>query len=477
MRDRRHRRGRHRHGFIGTVHVEALRRIGVQVHGVLGIIAGARRRPGRRRSASRAPTPPSTSCCADPRVEVVHVTSPNHLHDPQAQAILAAGRHVVCEKPLAMTAAESAELVVAAAASRPRQRGQLQHPLLPAQPARATAPSRRRARRHPARHRPLLPGLAVPGDRLELAARSRTRRRPAGVRRHRLPLGGPDELHHRPARHLGDGGAGDRHRRPPRADRSGRDLLDRASPPTPSPAPMATEDTALLLLRFANGARGAVAISPDQRRPQELAPVRDRRLDARRRPGTPRSPTSSGSAIATGRTRSCIRNPALMGPSGHAPPRACPAATSKASATPSRALSGPSMPPSSPGGRPPAPTYPTFADGHDEMLVGDAVAGAPGEGRWVDVVARHRSPPTSAAATRRPRPMKLGLLTAPFPETPLDRRRRLDRRERLREPRDRLLAAGHRSDPALRGHVPHRRREPVGRPGDARSSTRSTARA
>ena len=42
---------------------------------------------------------------------MVHVTSPNHLHVPQTKAILAAGKHVVCEKPLALTATESGELV------------------------------------------------------------------------------------------------------------------------------------------------------------------------------------------------------------------------------------------------------------------------------------------------------------------------------------------------------------------------------
>jgi predicted dehydrogenase len=47
----------------------------------------------------------------DPRVEVVHVTSPNHLHHRHASAALRAGKHVVCEKPLAMTSAESADLL------------------------------------------------------------------------------------------------------------------------------------------------------------------------------------------------------------------------------------------------------------------------------------------------------------------------------------------------------------------------------
>jgi predicted dehydrogenase len=38
-------------------------------------------------------------------------------------------------------------------------------------------------------------------------------------------------------------------------------------------------------------------------------------------------------------------------------------------------------------GRPAAsPRYPTFADGHDEMLVADAVAESARTGRWVDVL-------------------------------------------------------------------------------------------
>jgi predicted dehydrogenase len=54
---------------------------------------------------------------SDPAVQVVHVTSPNVAHYPQVRAILAAGRHVVCEKPLAMTSAQSAEMRAQARAS------------------------------------------------------------------------------------------------------------------------------------------------------------------------------------------------------------------------------------------------------------------------------------------------------------------------------------------------------------------------
>ena len=95
-------------GSSGPSTSRPLRRIGVQVRGVLGSTPGARRGPGRRRSASRRAYASLDELLADPAVDVVHVTSPNDLHLPQAKAILAAGRHVVCEKPLAMTAAESA---------------------------------------------------------------------------------------------------------------------------------------------------------------------------------------------------------------------------------------------------------------------------------------------------------------------------------------------------------------------------------
>jgi predicted dehydrogenase len=100
-------------GFIGTVHVEALRRIGVRVTGVLG---SSPERSDESAAALDVPRGYASleELLADAAVHVVHVTSPNQLHHPQVLAILAAGRHVICEKPLSMTSAESAELVAAA---------------------------------------------------------------------------------------------------------------------------------------------------------------------------------------------------------------------------------------------------------------------------------------------------------------------------------------------------------------------------
>src|SRR4029079_11511425 len=103
-------------GFIGTVHVEALRRIGVQVRGVLG---STPERGEARASALGVPRayPSLEALLDDPAVDAVHVTSPNDLHLPQAKAVLDAGRNVIREKPLAMSADESRELVQLSARS------------------------------------------------------------------------------------------------------------------------------------------------------------------------------------------------------------------------------------------------------------------------------------------------------------------------------------------------------------------------
>jgi predicted dehydrogenase len=103
-------------GFIGTVHIGALRRLGVPVMGVLGSSAarGAERAAALGISRSYASL---QDLLADPKVQVIHVTSPNQAHFPQVMQILAAGRHVICEKPLAMTAAQSGQMVAAARAS------------------------------------------------------------------------------------------------------------------------------------------------------------------------------------------------------------------------------------------------------------------------------------------------------------------------------------------------------------------------
>jgi predicted dehydrogenase len=66
--------------------------------------------------AERAATS-AAELVGDPDIDVVHVCTPNNLHLPLAEAALEAGKHVVCEKPLGMDAAEAEQLAAAAAGS------------------------------------------------------------------------------------------------------------------------------------------------------------------------------------------------------------------------------------------------------------------------------------------------------------------------------------------------------------------------
>ena len=103
-------------GFIGPVHVEALRRLGHDVVGVLGSTPDRAKATTAAIGISRIYSS-YDDLLADRDVQVVHITSPNRHHFEQCKQAIAAGKHVVCEKPLAMTTAETRELVTLAAAS------------------------------------------------------------------------------------------------------------------------------------------------------------------------------------------------------------------------------------------------------------------------------------------------------------------------------------------------------------------------
>lgn len=101
-------------GFIGVAHVEALRRLGVNVVGVVG---SSPERALEKTEAANLPVVFDSleDCLARADVDVVHVASPNHVHFEQAMAVLDAGKHVVCEKPLGLDSTETSRLVEAAA--------------------------------------------------------------------------------------------------------------------------------------------------------------------------------------------------------------------------------------------------------------------------------------------------------------------------------------------------------------------------
>ena len=74
-------------GFIGVAHVEALRRLGVNVVGVVGST------PERARAKAEAADLPTVydsveALAADPDIDVIHVASPNHVHADQVRLVL-----------------------------------------------------------------------------------------------------------------------------------------------------------------------------------------------------------------------------------------------------------------------------------------------------------------------------------------------------------------------------------------------------
>lgn len=106
-------------GFMGPTHTEALRRAGVDVKGILGVdeaeTSSAVSSLGLAKGYASL-----DEVLKDDDVQSVHLCVPNKLHYEFAKAALEAGKHVMCEKPLAMNSKETAELVQLAKA-HPKQ--------------------------------------------------------------------------------------------------------------------------------------------------------------------------------------------------------------------------------------------------------------------------------------------------------------------------------------------------------------------
>jgi predicted dehydrogenase len=103
-------------GFIGAVHVRSARLAGADVVGVSASSAARAEQAAAELRVERAFATSEELVQAD-GIDVVHICTPNHLHEPLAAAALAAGKHVICEKPLALDAAAARRLVEAAAAA------------------------------------------------------------------------------------------------------------------------------------------------------------------------------------------------------------------------------------------------------------------------------------------------------------------------------------------------------------------------
>lgn len=368
-------------GFIGTVHIEALRRLGVQVHGLLG--SSADRGAARAAQVGVAHAYPTLDdLLADDRVEVVHVTSPNHLHVPQVRAILAAGRHVVCEKPLAMTAAESGDLVGLAARAGVVNAVNFNirfYPLNQHLAGQVRDGALGEIRLVTGRY--FQDWLLHDTDwnwRLE-PERGGALRAVGDIGSHWLDLM-TYITGHRVAEVMADLATFVKIRRQPAgpvetfSTERAAETIDRD---------IRTEDMATILLRFENGARGTVAIS-------QLSPGRKNSLQyeidgsVAAASWDSESPDQLWLGHRDEPNQVLLRNPALMNATGRAA-AFLPGGHVEGFADTFRALFAAVYADVAAGRPADRPAYPTFADGHDEMLVGDAVALSALEGHWVAV--------------------------------------------------------------------------------------------
>jgi predicted dehydrogenase len=365
-------------GFIGAVHVEALRRLGVEVAGVVGSS------PERARAKTLAPVIDSyEQLLADERVDVVHLTTPNHLHYPQVKEALEAGKHVVCEKPLAMTTEQSSELLEQAERSGLVHCTNFNIRFYPqVQQSRALVLDGAVGAVWNVHGGYLQDWLLLPTDwnwRLE-PEKGGTLRAVADIGSHWLDLvqfvvgmrvealladlATTIPVRQRPSREIETFAA---------ADDVERD-----------DAEMTTEDLAHILLRFEGGTRGSLVVS---------------QVSAGRRNSLRFEVDGSTGALAWDSERNeelwlghrgqpnelLLRDPALLAPSARSR-TGLPAGHAEGFAETFKELYRAVYAAVAAGGPPDQPDYPTFADGHWENVLGDAVALSNRERRWVEVM-------------------------------------------------------------------------------------------
>ncbi len=104
-------------GFMGRVHTEAIRRLGNVV--VVAVAGSSLDRANAFASANQIEraTGDWRDLANDRAIQAVHILTPNSLHHSMAVAFLKAGKHVLCEKPLAMSYAEAREMADCAQAN------------------------------------------------------------------------------------------------------------------------------------------------------------------------------------------------------------------------------------------------------------------------------------------------------------------------------------------------------------------------
>ena len=102
-------------GFMGRVHLEGVRRVeSVEAVAIAGRNLAAAKRLGAAFSIPLITTD-YREVLHNPEIDAVHICTPNAVHFSMAKEALLAGKHVLCEKPLAVSVAEGKELTALAA--------------------------------------------------------------------------------------------------------------------------------------------------------------------------------------------------------------------------------------------------------------------------------------------------------------------------------------------------------------------------
>jgi predicted dehydrogenase len=370
-------------GFIGVVHVDALRRLGVDVLGVVGSS------PERARAQSGSvplPEPYDSfeAMLTDERVDVVHLTTPNHLHYPQVRATLEAGKHVVCEKPLALDSTESAELLELAERSGLVHCTNFNIRFYPqCQEARALVADGRLGDVWNVHGGYLQDWLLLPTDwnwRLE-PEKGGSLRAVADIGSHWLDL--VQFVTRRSVTELvADLATTIPVRRRPTGEVQ---TFAAAADVDRVDAPMTTEDVAHLLVRFDGGARGSAVIS------QVSAGWRNSlRFEVDGSRGSLYWDAERHEQLWLGHrgrpNETVTRDPSLLRPEAAAR-TSLPAGHAEGFGDTFKELYRAVYAAIAAGGMPDEPDFPTFADGHRANVLGDAVAASARERRWVEVPA------------------------------------------------------------------------------------------
>src|SRR5215831_2523283 len=105
-------------GFMGRVHLEAVRRLGfVEVVAIAGRRIETVREMANHFHVERVESH-YDRILADPDIQAIHICTPNNMHAPIATAALNAGKHILCEKPLATSSKEAEAIEKLALAKR-----------------------------------------------------------------------------------------------------------------------------------------------------------------------------------------------------------------------------------------------------------------------------------------------------------------------------------------------------------------------